>query len=265
MDRVTILGSASAVPDENHENTHIMVQSGKRVILVDCPGSPIIRLQKMGIGADDLSDLILTHFHPDHVSGFAPLLMGLWLLGRKNSLTVYGNASTIDRAEKMLSLYGWEKWPDFYPVMFVRVADQEFAPLLESPEVRVFASPVEHLIPTIGLRFEFAASEKIFAYSCDTQPSPVVVRLAKDADLLIHEATGSSVGHTPPERAGEIAAEAGAKSLCLIHYPPQLADPESLLSKAGQAYHGPIQVAKDFLSFTFESISAVGVNRAEEL
>ncbi len=155
MGRITILGSASAVPAEGHENTHLLVESGLHMILVDCPGNPVVRLSQAGVDINLLTDIILTHFHPDHVSGFAPLLMSMWLLGRKQPVTVYGLASTIDRADKMMDLYDWEQWPNFFPVNFVRIAEEELVKVLVSPDLVILASPVDHLLPTIGLRFEF--------------------------------------------------------------------------------------------------------------
>lgn len=246
MGRVIILGSASAVPDAHHENTHFLVEAGARVILVDCPGSPMVRLEQAGVDPCVVTDLILTHFHPDHVSGLAPLLLGMWLIGRKAPLTIYGLAETIDRARQMMELYAWTDWPNFYPVAFVNITAQERALVFDSPEVRVLASPVDHLIPTVGLRFEMA-SGAVLAYSCDTRPVAAVARLAQGADVLIHEATGASEGHTPAEKAGEIAAQAGARALYLIHYPPQLVAPQDLLARARQTFAGPITVAEDLL------------------
>jgi ribonuclease Z len=247
MGRVIVLGSASAVPDAGHENTHILVESGSRMVLVDCPGSPTVRLEQAGIDPKQLTDIILTHFHPDHVSGFGPLVMSLWLTGRKEPLTVYGLEPTIERAEKMMDLYDWKQWPNFYPVEFVRIPAEERAVVMNEPDLRVYASPVNHLIPTFGLRFEFGRSNRVLTYSCDTEPSQAVRRLAEGSDVLIHEATGSSVGHTSPEKAGEIATQAGVGKLYLIHYPPQLIDPEDLLVRARQTFQGPISVAQDMM------------------
>jgi ribonuclease Z len=248
MGRVIVMGSASAVPDAAHENTHILVESGSRTMLVDCPGSPLVRLEQAGIDPTRLTDIVLTHFHPDHVSGLGPLLMGMWLIGRKQELTVYGLDVTIDRAEKMMDLYDWKQWPNFYPIHFVRLPAEEHFLVLNDPELRVFSSPVRHLIPTIGLRFELDQGSHVLAYSCDTEPSQSVQRLAEGAEVLIHEATGSSIGHTSPEKAGEIATQAGVGALYLIHYPPQLVDPEDLLARAMQTFQGPVFVAYDLLS-----------------
>ena len=246
MGRVVILGSASAVPDPEHENTHILIEAGSRMVLVDCPGSPTVRLQQAGRDPVRLTDVILTHFHPDHVSGFAALLMNLWLVGRKEAINVYGLEPTIERAKAMMDLYDWREWPGFYPVNYVSLPAEEHALVLEDDALRIFSSPVEHLIPTIGLRFEMG--KQVVAYSCDTQPSPVTERLARGANVLIHEATGSSVGHTPPEKAGEVAQRAGVQRLYLIHYPPHLVTAKKLLERALQTFSGEVIVAADLMT-----------------
>lgn len=246
MGRVVILGSASAVPDPEHENTHILIEAGSRMVLVDCPGSPTVRLQQAGRDPVRLTDIILTHFHPDHVSGFAALLMNLWLVGRKDPINVYGLEPTIERAKAMMNLYDWRDWPGFYSVNYVTVPAVEHAVVIDDEALRIFSSPVEHLIPTFGLRIEMG--NQVVAYSCDTRPSPITERLAQGADVLIHEATGSSVGHTPPEKAGEVARRAGVKSLYLIHYPPNLVTPESLLERARQTFSGDVTVATDLMT-----------------
>jgi ribonuclease Z len=165
---------------------------------------------------------------------------------------VYGLDATIDRAITMMELFDWDQWPNFYPVNFVRVPSAPLSPVIETEALRVLASPVDHLIPTFGLRFEFRSMGKVLAYSCDTQPCPAVEQLARGADLLIHEATGASKGHTSPAQAGEIAQRAGVKTLYLIHYPPQAGNYERLMAEARQSFGGKVLVATDFLRIAFD-------------
>ena len=77
---------------------------------------------------------------------------------------------------------------------------------------------MKHLIPTIGLRMEFA-NGRIAAYSCDTEPCAAVMRLGYEADLLLHEAVGEARGHSSGAQAADIARQAEVKRLVLIHYP----------------------------------------------
>ncbi len=250
MSRITILGSSNSIPDEYHENTHFAVQTSKRTVLIDCSGNPILRLRQASIDFNQVTDLILTHFHPDHVSGVPLLLMDMWLMGRRRPLDVYGLHHTLDRIEGTMGFYDWGSWPDFFPVVFHRLPAREMTPVIENHELRIYASPVQHLIPTIGLRIEF--THQVLAYSCDTEPCPQVVRLADKADLLIHEATGLSTGHSSPAQAGEIARQANAQSLYLIHYQARGQDCQVIVDEASQVFEGPVLLAEDFMVLNFE-------------
>lgn len=252
MPKVIILGSSNAIPTTQHENTHMVVIGKERTVLVDCVSNPILRLEKAGVELDQLTDLILTHFHPDHVSGVPLLLMDMWLMGRSKPLNVYGLHHTLDRTEDLMRSYGWAEWPHFYPVAFHRLPAQEMTPVLDCPDFRVFSSPVRHLLPTIGLRFEFNHNRKVMAYSCDTEPCSQVVRLAGGADVLIHEAAGAARGHSSAEQAAEVATRAEAGALVLIHYPTGKYATGDLLKEAAGKYQGPVQLAEDFMALDFE-------------
>lgn len=247
MNEVIVLGSANAIPGKDHDNTHLLALSQQRAVLIDCGNNPIPNLKEAGIAPDRLTDLVLTHFHPDHVSSAPLLLMGLWLLGRTRSLNIYGLADTIDRMETMMDLYDWRAWPDFYTLIYHRVPAAEMSLAIDGEDLRIYSSPVRHLIPTIGLRIEFLTSGRNVAYSSDTEPAASMVRLARDVDLLIHEATGESLGHSSAAQAAQIANEAGAKSLCLIHYNGEGAR-GVLVQEARAFFAGPIIMAKDFLT-----------------
>ena len=251
MPKLVILGSSNAIPDDSHENTHMALAGGESSVLIDCPGNPLVRLRRAGLDVNALTDLVLTHFHPDHVSGFSLLLMNLWLLGRKRLLAVHGLDYTVDRLEQVMELHGWSRWPNFFPVTFRRLPELEMTPVIESEEWRIFSSPVSHLIPTIGLRIEFSQSQHALAYSCDTEPCDQVVRLAQGAEVLIHESAGASRGHTDAFQAGEIARKAEAQRLILIHYPTGEFKDGSLVARAAEAFDGPVTLAEDFMELEF--------------
>jgi ribonuclease Z len=247
MPKLIFLGTANAIPSQEHENTHMALVGEQHKVLIDCVGSPLVRLPQAGLPALELTDLILTHFHPDHISGVPSLLMGSWLLGRTQPLEVYGLAYTLDRIEAMMGLYEWHTWPGFFPVHFHRLPEEEMTPVLRNEEMAIYASPVRHLVPTIGLRVEFPKTEHAMAYSCDTEPCQEVVRLASGVDYLIHEATGAEKGHSSAEQAGAIARQAEVGNLVLIHYTTKDSAAQSLIPQASEAYTGPIALAQDFM------------------
>jgi len=251
MGQIKILGSAFAIPGEKNENTHLCLVNEQKVVLIDSASNPILHLQRGGIELDKISDIILTHFHPDHVSGIPLLLMGMWLLGRKKPLSHHGLSHTLERMENLMVLYDWGTWPNFYPVHFHRIEAGEMSPVLEDEYFRIFASPVKHLIPTIGLRVECVDFSCSMAYSCDTEPCEQVVNLAQNVKYLIHESAGASIGHSSPAQAAEIALRAGAETLYLIHYPIDELIQAKFLAEAQKKFTGPVHLATDFMVLDF--------------
>jgi ribonuclease Z len=248
MARLVFLGTASAVSYEGHENSFLVLEGEGSAVLIDCAARSLRRLQEAGIQLDFLNDLIITHFHPDHVSGLPNLLMDMWLLGRKREFNIHGNSHAISRARKMMALFEWESWGGMYPVNFHEVPEEELVSVLETKDFQILSSPVEHLIPTLGLRIESLKDDYTLAYSADTNPIETTVRLAAGVDILIHEAAGAAEGHSTAAEAGEIAARAGAESLYLIHYSlrGEITD-ETLLAEAKKTFPGKVFLAEDLM------------------
>lgn len=247
MSKIVVLGSACAVADRYHANAQLAVVSSDSTVLVDCAGAPSLRLEEAGIDLETIDDLILTHFHPDHVAGTPLLLMDMWLTGRQKPLRIYGLHHCLERLESMMAFYHWDNWPGFFTVAFHRLPERERVMVLENSEIRVYSSPVNHIIPTIGLRIEDRATKRVASYSCDTEPSEAVVNLAHEADYLIHEATGEGPGHSSPSQAGEIATKANARELLLIHYPVRGFDTSTWVPQAKSTFSGKVRLAQDLM------------------
>jgi len=91
-------------------------------------------------------------------------------------------------------------------------------------------------------------------YPGDTRPTDATVRVASDADLLIHDATfgddhadrAVQTGHSTGREAGEIAARANAKRLALTHISSRYAgDASRIRREAREAYSGEVFIATD--------------------
>lgn len=249
MSHIIFLGTASAISHQHSENTHFAIVGEEELILVDAPCNPVRRMLQANLFPSKLTGLILTHFHPDHVGGVPLLLMDSWLLGRRQALEVFGLADVLERVRQNMALYEWDTWPNFYPVNFHDLPSEEMMTVLETPGFQIQGTLVCHMIPALGLRIQSRASGKVIAYSSDTEPCQQVVRLARQADFLIHEATGQANGHTSASQAGEIARQAGVGSLILIHYHASVA--ETLVAEAQKTFTGPVYLARDFESLEF--------------
>ncbi len=97
----------------------------------------------------------------------------------------------------------------------------------------------------------------ILVYSSDTRPTESVIRAAREADVLIHEATylhelrdrAVSTGHSTAFEAGQVAEAAGVRRLILTHFSARYRE-EDLVKfeeEASQAYGGEVIAARDFL------------------
>ena len=247
MGKLVVLGSAYALPDETHDNTHFALIGPAGVVLVDCASRPVARLRQAGLDHERLTDVVLTHFHPDHVYGISMLLMELWLRGRKAPLWLHGLQHCMSRTENLMLACDMNLWPKMFPVTYHAVEEQPDQVLLDNSDFRITATPVKHFIPTVGLRIEDKHTGRRLAYSCDTEPCPGDVHLAQGADMLIHECAGKGAGHTGAGQAGEIAAEARVKHLVLIHYPTGGYDTSGLVPEAKAAFAGSVTLAEDFM------------------
>ena len=247
MAQLIILGSSNAIPTVDHENTHLALITPERRVLIDCGSNPVVRLEKAGLEINSITDIILTHFHPDHVTGLPLLLMDMWLMGRHDPLNIYGLPHTLDRIEIMMNLYGWDEWPNFFPVNFCRIPADNMALVLNDEHLRIYSSPVKHFLPNICLRFELKTEATSIAYSCDTEPCQAILDIARDADILLHEASGPVKGHSSAAQAADVARQSNVGVLYLIHYPTGRFASGDLIAEAHTRFPGQVILAKDFM------------------
>ena len=247
MEKLTILGSSNAVAKSDQQNAHLLVETGSRKVMVDCGDYAVASLARAGVGINQITDLILTHFHADHVGSLPLLIMDMWLEKRTEPLTIYGLAVTIEKAKKLLDLFDWQMWAGLFPVEFRIVSDDGDKQMISSEDLVVSALTVLHVIPTIGLRFTFN-SGKTISYSCDTEPCPAVDALADHADVHLQEAAGQLKGHTSAAQAGEIASRCSVKQLVLIHYEAREGNAK-LISEAESTFNGKVVLATDGMVF----------------
>lgn len=89
-------------------------------------------------------------------------------------------------------------------------------------------------------------------YSGDTAPSPAVIDLAKDADILIHEATfgdeeverAAELRHSTARQAAQVARDAGVGFLLLTHISSRYDDASGLLTEAKEVFD-QVHIPKD--------------------
>jgi ribonuclease Z len=252
MATLTFLGSSAAVPAIGHDNTYLAVEGDPSVLLIDCAGSPLQKLQLAGLDPAQLGYVLLTHRHPDHVYGFPILMLGLWLLGCRTPLQVLGEAGGLRSAQTLLGAFHPEKeWHGFCPPLYREIDLRQECVALDLPDLLLTVAPTKHLVPSMAVKIMDKATGCTVVYSGDTAPCDALLRLARGADVLIHEAAGTNYGHSSAAQAGSLAQRAGVGKLYLIHYPVLNGDLNALLAEARREFTGQVELARDFGTVEF--------------
>lgn len=233
-----LLGTGAAVSDPGRTTTMLAVENKDGLVAIDCGGDLFQRLLLVDAHIDRLEALILTHEHPDHVSGFPLFMQKLWLGGRRKALPVIGPESAVNVAGALWKACGLENESGMPDVRWISMGapDAEAEIPLDSWICR--CAPVSHGPVTIGLRFEDPETGQSVAYSADTAPDPRVTALARDVDILVHEASGSGNGHSGVDEAAQIALAAHARRLVLVHIPRESSIPERAVRDAQALFPG---------------------------
>ncbi len=271
--QVTLLGTGCPIADEFRYGPATMVEAGPETWLVDCGSGVTQRLLAHGTSGARITGLILTHLHSDHTVDFIQLLISGWHQGRQAPLRIYGPARTREFFGALLE--AWQ--PEFRQ----RLAHEHRPPeglgveieeiggdwRLETPHVRISNTEVRHQpIPqAFGFRFDSEAGSAVI--SGDTAYCPELIELARDCDLLVHEAyvhwaqqerahkagrdpqgtDNVAAYHTATDEVGLVAARAKAKNLALTHFVPTIFDRARAVADVRENYRGGLYIGEDLM------------------
>ena len=242
--RLSVLGACGAWPQAGDACSGYLVEHNGFRLLLDLGYATVPRLLGR-ISADQVDAVLVSHGHPDHCADLNPLLRARALGDRSSPpLPVYAPAAALDA---VLAL----DRPEMLDNTYVLHDALPGAPFDIGP-FRVETRLLPHWEPNAGIRL--VADGRVLVYTGDTGPSRHVVDLAREADLLIAEATYPdrvpdhskrylSSAHT----AGRQAAEAGAHHLLLTHLWPGT-DPQIALAAAAETFDSTLAVATSDLT-----------------
>jgi len=236
--KLTVLGGCGAWPAAGQACGGYLVACDGFTVLIDPGYATLPRLLEL-TAAEDIDAVLVTHGHPDHCADLNPLLRARSLGdARPAALPVYAPPGALDA---VLRLDGRMLAGSFVPYDLAPSRPLEIGPF------RLDTWALPHHVPNAGLRL--SGGGKVIAYTGDTGPADALVDLARDADLLLAEATYPEV--VPEEdapylssalQAGRTAAAAGAARLLLTHLWPGTR-PEPALAAAARSYSGDLAVA----------------------
>ena len=285
--KLIILGSMGgpSVGRPRYQTSNVILHGGVAHV-VDCGYGVSEQLVRAGVRLQDIRDIFITHHHPDHNIELGTLIYFAWYAGMQAPLGLYGppplKRITADYLKAIKP--DVDIWLDdigHKPMGPVRVHEVSAAgPVTRSGDMKVTAALVNHppVVPALAYRFDFP--ERSIVFSGDTTPVESVARLARGADVLVHEAmyveamheeavaaagrtTGGSAiaadrdklwahlmrAHSPAEEVGRIAREAGVKTLVLSHLVPitGVTDDQWKAAVSRGGFTGEVIVAQDLM------------------
>jgi len=224
--KIFLLGTSGALVTPERDNTCFYVETGSRKILIDCAGNPAGKLLRCGCHPPNLDIVLFTHLHIDHCYGFPTLLFHMFLDGRTVNLPVAAPDDAYSELEAQLNAYRLEPDIRTFTLQKLRVPSEEATLVWQADGCRITASPAEHSRVCRAYRIDDTATGKSVVFSGDTRPTQSVCNLARNATLLVHEATylehhrdlAASYGHSTALEAAQLAREADVDTLCLVHF-----------------------------------------------
>jgi len=244
--RLILLGTAGGpTPKAKAAAPAQAIVVGDRIYLVDCGDGVARQLALAKLPLRDLRAVFITHQHSDHNAGYGPLFLLGWPGGLSNPVDVYGPPPLNDMTKHLLDAYRFDielrMRDEGRPPLATLVRPHEITTageVFKDDRVRVTAAlndhpPIEH-----SFAYRFDTADRSIVISGDTRYSENVIKLARGADVLVHEVVSREfwerpgapqppdvvrhilASHTDAPDVGRVAAAAGVGMVVLSHYVP---------------------------------------------
>lgn len=277
--RVTLLGTGSPLPDAHRAGPATLVTAGSGLdashYLVDAGRGVLMRLAGAGVAVGQLSAVLITHMHSDHITDLSDVITTRWVMGfAPTPLVIVGPQGTREMVDHILGMLG--------PDIGYRMAhheDLDYQPPIEVIEVddgpielpgaaTVWCAPTDHkpVDPSIGFRFEYQGASAVLAgdtipctgldrlCSADGAPAGALVHTVIRKDIIeaigLQRLTDTMDYHSSPEEAAQTAGRNGVGTLVLTHFVPTIppGGGDDWRALASQHFDGRVVIGEDLLS-----------------
>jgi len=270
MIEITLTGTGSPMVDPNRAGPSTLVTAGGQTFLVDCGRGVLMRAAAVGVGAANLTALLLTHLHSDHITDLSDVITTRWINSFGPApLPIIGPPGTRAVVEATLAAlapdisYRIGHHADITGPPEISVHEYAAGQVWDSGGVMIVAAPTDHrpVEPTIAFRIEFGGASVVLAG--DTVPCDSLDQLTRGANALVHTVIRKDLVeqipvqrlrdildyHSSVQQAAATAARAGVDTLVLTHYVPPLAagQEEQWRALAASEFSGRVELGDDLL------------------
>ena len=276
--RLILLGTAGGPrPRNSRAAPSQVIWINNTAYVVDCGNGVAIQMTRARLPLTAVRHMFITHQHSDHNADYGNLLLLAWESGLQGRVDTWGPPPLDRMTELFFEMNRYD--------IDIRVKDEgrnplaplihphelsQGGPVLKDDHVTVTCALVEHPPIAPALAYRFDTADRSIVISGDTRPSDALIRLARNADVLVHEVMyppaldrllaplynaatlkkSILAHHTPAAEVGRLAQEAGVKTLVLSHFVPA-EDPslteEMWIEAARGPFTGRIIAGRDLL------------------
>ncbi len=225
--RLTVVGSGTSQPQPETAASGLLIETATTAVLVDC-GQGIIRELMAIRDPRELDAIVIGHMHADHYIDLVSLRYLLPWEGAAGAhmpiLLPPGGKARLDALAIAVS-----ERPQFFDDAY-SILEYDPSHRLHVGDLTIAFVPGQHYVPAWGCLISDPTGARI-AISGDTGPSDGFAVAARGADLVVVEATLANAafddphrGHMTPEEAIEMADQAAAERVVLVHFRAELRD-----------------------------------------
>jgi ribonuclease BN (tRNA processing enzyme) len=257
--RLTVLGKSPSWQDAGGACSGYLIEEGDTAVLVDCGNGVFSKLRER-IDYVDVDAVVLSHLHADHFLDLVPFAYALTYAPRQQPVPVdrwpgtdcpacpvlHAPPGARDLFRRVVGAWGNE---DLIERAF-ELREYDPADEIEIGPIRVRFQPVPHFTETFAMSISSTNGSGRIIYGADSSPTDALTEFARDADLMLVEATlprperSGMRGHLTASEAGGHARGAHAKRLVLVHISDEL-DANAARDHAAEAFGGPVEVARE--------------------
>lgn len=257
--RLTVLGKSPSWQDAGGACSGYLLEEDGTSLLIDCGNGVFSKLRRYR-DYTRVDAVVISHLHADHFLDLVPFSYALTYAPRQQPVPVARwpgvehparpqlivPPGATDTFRRVVGAWGNEDLIEkaFRMEEYAEESEPRIGPL------RLQFHSVPHFTETFAICITSTNGGGRLAYGADCRPTEEIVGFAKDADLLIMEATlprperTGMRGHLTPREAGEHGRRAGAKRLVITHISDEL-DELWARDEASEAFGAPVDVARE--------------------
>lgn len=239
--KITLLGTGTCQLQKNRTSSSILVELDDVRFLYDIGRGTTQRLAELGVRQDDLEYIVLSHFHPDHISDLIPFLhAACWsqVDRRTRDLHIFGPNGLTEQLRRLLGLFGRDELQgEHFDIILHEISDTTFT-------IKDLSFLFSHLPPVNNSGLKFKINGKTYAFTGDSNYHEKEIHFLNGVDFAVIDA-----GHPTDDEIISLAVRTQVPTMVLSHLYRET-DEVEICAKAKKAgYQGRLVVGRDLLEF----------------